>query len=85
MNREEIAGAVARGWCAPATENKVMDAELAMAITDEVWNLLNPPNLGCATTRQLLEELTARIEVGGFDPSSIGKSALDYRTVDSHA
>lgn len=33
------------------------------------------PRLGCATTRQLLEEITARIEVNG---------ELDYRTIDSH-
>ena len=84
MTREEIMGAVARGWCAPTTENRTMDAELAKAISDEVWNLLNPPNLGCATTRQLLEELTARIEVGGCDSTEVGRSALDYRTVDSH-
>ncbi len=84
MNREEIAGAVARGWCAPTTENRVMDAELALAITNEVWNLLNPPNLGCATTRELLAEITARIEIGGWDHTQVGVSALDYRTVDSH-
>lgn len=42
MNREEIAGAVARGWCAPETEDRTMDADLAVAITDSVWKLLNP-------------------------------------------
>ena len=31
------------------------------------------PNLGCATTRQLLEELKVRIEMDG---------KLDYRTID---
>jgi hypothetical protein len=38
------------------------------------------PQLGCATTRQLLEELSARIEVS----KTIGEEIdLDYRTVDS--
>lgn len=37
---EEIAGAVARGWCAPETEAKEMDADLAYAITREVETLL---------------------------------------------
>lgn len=32
------------------------------------------PNLGCATTRELLEEIKARIEVDGN---------LDYRTIDA--
>jgi len=85
MTREDIMGAVARGWCSPKNENKEMDADLALAISGEVWNLLNPPNLGCATTRELLAEITARIEVGGCDSTEIGVSALDYRTVDSHA
>jgi len=34
--REEIAGAVARGWCHPANAYKVMDEQLALAIIDEV-------------------------------------------------
>jgi hypothetical protein len=84
MTREDIMGAVARGWCAPANVSKKMDSDLALAISEEIWNLLHQPNLGCATTRQLLAEITARIEVGGCDSTVIGVSALDYRTVDSH-
>ena len=34
--REEIAGAVARGWCHPDNAYKVMDEQLALAIIDEV-------------------------------------------------
>lgn len=34
--REEIAGAVARGWCHPDNAYKVMDEKLALAIIDEV-------------------------------------------------
>lgn len=37
------------------------------------------PNLGLATTRELLAELTARIEIDGY----AGGGGLDYRTVDS--
>lgn len=70
---QEVRGAVARGWCSPENTHKVMDADLADAISREVWDMLNPPNLGCATTRELLVELTARTETDG--------SAL-YRTVD---
>ena len=28
--------AVTRGWCSPKTSKKIMDSDLAMAITDEV-------------------------------------------------
>lgn len=38
---EAIVGAVARGWCAPANENKIMDEELAYAIVAEVEKLLS--------------------------------------------
>ena len=37
---EAIVGAVARGWCAPANANKIMDEELAYAIVAEVEKLL---------------------------------------------
>ena len=72
-SREDLRGAVARGWTHPATESRVMDAELAEAIVAEVWDMLYPPNLGCATTAELLAELVARAEVGGY---------AGYRTVD---
>ena len=74
---EQIMGAVARGWCSPKNENKTMDSDLAMAIVSELEDLLQTdrhPRLGCATSRELLEEITARIKVG-----SVG---LDYRTID---
>lgn len=32
----KIWGAVARGWCTPENEHKVMDPDLALAIADEV-------------------------------------------------
>ena len=39
QQREEIVGAVARGWCHPSNAYKTMDAELAYAIVDEVMKL----------------------------------------------
>lgn len=76
MSRDEIIGAVARGWCHPVNEHKQMDADLAYAIVDEIEKLneIEQPMLGLATTLQLLEELTARAEIGGY---------AQYRTVDS--
>jgi hypothetical protein len=37
---EDITGAVARGWCSPLNEHKVMDPELAFAISVQVAALL---------------------------------------------
>ena len=37
---EAIRGAVARGWCAEVNKNKIMDADLADVITEEVHKLL---------------------------------------------
>ena len=36
INREELLGAIARGWCAEKNEHKTMDPNLALAIFDEV-------------------------------------------------
>lgn len=45
VSREDIRGAVARGWCHPENEHKVMDSDLALAIADEVTSLLNSHKL----------------------------------------
>lgn len=61
----------AQAWCKPITSNKVMDVELAYAfaeILDEIWS---KPWLGNATTKELLNEISARID-------------LDYKTVNSN-
>jgi len=53
----------------------VMPTEKLMDIANRANRELTKvvkPNLGCATTRELLNEITARIEVGG---------QLDYKTV----
>lgn len=36
MNRSELVGTIARGWCHPKNENKVMDPDLVEAIADEI-------------------------------------------------
>lgn len=74
----EIRGAIARGWGHPKTQNKVMDVDLAEAICLEIEDLFanfKEPQLGCATTRELLNEIKVRIEVNG---------KLDYRTIDEN-
>ena len=35
-NREELLGAIARGWCSEKNSHKIMDPDLALAIFDEV-------------------------------------------------
>ena len=36
INREELLGAIARGWCGEKNSHKEMDSDLAVAIFDEV-------------------------------------------------
>lgn len=40
-SREELIGAIARGWCHPVNEHKEMDTDLAEAINIEVRGLLS--------------------------------------------
>ncbi len=77
-----IRGAVARGWCHSKNSAKVMDTDLAEAISEEVHRLFiadKNPYLGCATTKQLIDELAARADTAGM----IGEKWPAYRTVDS--
>lgn len=59
----------AQVWCKSATSHKVMDCELAEEFARTLLEEMYKPNLGCATTRELLDELAAR-------------SDLNYRTID---
>ena len=55
----------AQVWCKPSCSDKVMDTVLATAfaeVLDEIWN---QPWLGNATCRELLDELSTRIEIHG--------------------
>ena len=54
-------------------EDLIKAAQEGMKKDGRVAETHPEPNLGCATTRKLLEEVKARIEVDG---------RLDYRTVD---
>lgn len=67
----------AQAWGKEKTKHKEMDADLAESfaeIIDEIEQTPAQPNLGCATTRELLDEIRARIEIDGN---------LDYRTIDN--
>ncbi len=82
MRIEDIRGAVARGWCEPGNTHKVLDPHLAEAISQQVDKLFRDnrePQLGCATTLQLLEELKARAEIS----DAIGEKWPSYRTIDN--
>ena len=55
-----------------ATERDAL-CQTVRALRAENERLDNEPRLGCATTRQLLDEIRARIEI---------HHSLDYRTID---
>lgn len=59
----------AQVWCRPETSSKVMDPVLCQAFAEVLREVLTQPWLGNATTKQLLDEVAARVD-------------LDYRTVD---
>ena len=63
----------AQAWCKPATEKTDMDTDLCQAFAEILEEIWGQAWLGNATTRQLLDELSARAEVDG---------ALDYKPVD---
>ena len=78
MNIDEIRGAVARGWCSRGNEYKEMDVDLAEGISKEVAILFREfkePQLGCATTEELLDEIKARIALS---------CELNYRTINAN-
>ena len=64
----------ATAWCGEKTKSNVMDGDLAEEFAKILVVEMYKPRLGCATTREILEELKTRIEVDG---------QLDYRTIDS--
>jgi hypothetical protein len=61
----------AQAWCSPGTSDRTMDitlcCEFAKILDKELWE----PHLGCATTKQLLDEISAR-------------SNLSYSTIGIH-
>ena len=68
--REEVA----KAWCQEKTKSYEMDVDLAEEFAKILVVQMYAPKLGCATTREILEELKTRIEMDG---------KLDYKTIDS--
>ena len=66
--REEAATA----WCKNKTKKKIMDVTLAEAFAEILVKHMYEVHLGCATTRELLSEIRARIELSNKN--------LDYKT-----
>jgi len=60
----------ARAWCEERTAHIEMDSVLAEEFAKILVEHMYAPHLGCATTRELLAELAARID------------DLGYRTID---
>ena len=61
----------AQAWCKDSTSHIVVDPKLAEAFAYILVEEMYTPKLGCASTRELLDEISAR-----FDN-------LDYRTIDN--
>ena len=59
----------AQAWCRPQTKSKEMDGDLARAFADILEEVWSKPWLGNATTKELLDEIAARVD-------------LNYKTVD---
>ena len=58
-----------QAWCKETTKDKVMDVELCGAFAEIIEGLTSQPWLGNATTKQLLDEIAARVN-------------LNYKTVE---
>ena len=63
----------AAAWCGEKAKDKIMDADLAEEFAKILVKHMYEPHLGCASTRELIDEIKTRIEVDG---------KLDYRTID---
>lgn len=72
MTSELARQKAAQAWCTPKTEKIVMDPELALAFADILDDVWDQPWLGNATTRELLQEIEARID-----------GTLDYKTIEA--
>ena len=55
----------AQAWCTSETKDITMIPELAFAFADIIETIWSRPWLGNATTEQLIDELKARIAIGG--------------------
>lgn len=66
MTKTEIVEAVSRGWGSEKNKHKEMDPILAEAIAEEIWKANLSSNLGHASTRELLDEVQARVGAHGL-------------------
>lgn len=53
----------AQAWCTKTTENKVMDVDLCEAFAEIIEKLTSQSWLGNATNRELLAEISARVDL----------------------
>ena len=63
----------ATAWQGMKTKDKVMDVDLAEEFAVVLRKEMFKPNLGCATTGEMLDELRSRAETDG---------TIDYKTID---
>ena len=76
MASEKALQRVGIAWTTPETEHITLDSALGIAfanIVDEIWAEDIKPNLGCATTGELIDEIRARVELN---------DTINYRTID---
>ena len=64
---------IGRAYCHAQNADKGVDGTLAASIVEEILKADRFPQLGCATTAELLQEITVRCEVNG---------TAKYRTID---
>lgn len=86
--REEVLGlalgAASSCWANMAGAGEFDSTQARLILTDTVTRLgqLDTPNLGLATTQELITELTARWAVFQIDLASQFQDFLSHRTVD---
>lgn len=79
--REELRGAVARGWCAPVNAHKVMDVDLGEAIVQEVLAFAaEQQRVGAERMREFI--LTEHEPVHGTQLCRCGHKLNDYNSDD---
>ena len=70
----------AQAWCTTKTSGIVMDTRLAVAFAEILDVKRNQPRMGLATTRELLDEIRARIEINAYATNNPERYGLDYKT-----
>ena len=56
---------VAQAWCKEKTKHKDMDPSLAEEFAKILIQEMYAPHLGCAMTKELIDEVKTRIEMDG--------------------